>query len=113
VTVSATSGLADGQAVTVHVVPTGGSQIFRVEARMCKAGAVIDFDADFRPAQTGNCGQAAVSQRGRCLKAAAARPYQSVDMTYRVGVGERQLHHPERHAGADHLRTGQPPACSR
>ena len=88
VTVSATSGLADGQAVTVHVVPTGGSQIFGVEARMCKAGAVIDFDADFRPTQTGNCATKPLSANADgYLKAAAAPPYQSVDMTYRVGVG--------------------------
>lgn len=57
-TATPTSGLVDGQVINIHVdaVPPGNptsSQIFGVEARVCKPGAVIDFSADFNPTQTG------------------------------------------------------------
>lgn len=88
VTVSSLSGLRDGQEVKVHAVPTGGSQVFGVEARICAAGRTIDFDADFKPTQTGNCIVRPLSSGSdHHVTVAAAPPYQAVDVAFRVGVG--------------------------
>jgi hypothetical protein len=88
VTVSSTSGLHDGQAVTVHVVPKPGSDIYGIEARVCAPKATITVESDFYPNQTGNCALHALSSRADAhVSVAASPPYQSSDLTFHVGTG--------------------------
>lgn len=88
VRVSSTTALTDGQTIEVNVVPTSGSEVYGVEARLCRAGAQVQFDADMRPTQTGNCIADPLSDGSDAhVVVAGEPPYQSVDLTFRAGVG--------------------------
>lgn len=93
VTASQTTGLVSGQTVSVHVdaVPPGNpssSQIFGVQARVCKPGAAIDFAADFNPTQTGNCVLNPLAPGTDTITTVAtAPPNQSADLNFVVGTG--------------------------
>ena len=80
-----TVGLADGQAVAVHVETVGGITMFDVQAHLCQAGAGIkngfEFDLDgpyCSPSRVSPAADAAVDQRGGGS---------SADLTFHVGVG--------------------------
>lgn len=88
VQVSSTENLRDGDEVTVHVTPTDGSNIYGLEAFICKPDATYLLDADIRPTQTGKCITRPLSAAsGDYVKVAAAAPYQVADLTIKVGVG--------------------------
>ena len=80
-----TVGLADGQAVAVHVETVGGITMFDVQAHLCQAGAGIkngfefDLDGPFcSPSRASPAADAAVDQRGGGS---------SADLTFHVGIG--------------------------
>ena len=86
--VSSTTGLADGDAVTIAVTANAGSEIFGAEARLCAGTAVVQRDADMRPSRTGQCISSPLSSVSDDLVVAmSAPPYASVELTYRVGIG--------------------------
>jgi len=88
VSVSDTSHLRDGDTVSLHVVPEAGSQVYAFEAFLCAGGATFTDDADIRPLQTGKCVTQPLSAiSDKYVQVRAAPPYQSVDGTFRVGVG--------------------------
>ena len=88
VDVSGVDGLGDGQPVTVHVTPSSGSQVYGAEARLCAASAAVRYDAEFTPTMSGLCAPVALSSASDSrVTVAADPPYQSVDLTFRVGVG--------------------------
>ena len=89
VAISNTSGLHDGDAVTVHVTPKDpGKVVFGFEMFICADGASFQLDADIRPAFTGKCIEHPLStSSGDYVKVPAAAPYQSVNGTIKVGVG--------------------------
>lgn len=88
VSLSSTSGLSDGDAVSVHVTPHDGSSIFGLEAFICKADASYLLDADIRPSQTGKCITRPLSESSNdYVKVGVDPPYESADLDFRVGVG--------------------------
>ena len=88
VTVSKTSGLHNGDTIKIHVVPTSGSDVYGVEARMCAEKAGLDLETDFYPNQTGNCVLNALSTgTDTHTQVAVDPPYRSADLTFKVGVG--------------------------
>lgn len=88
VSVSSTTGLSDGDAVSVHVTPHDGSSIFGLEAFICKPDATYLLDADIRPSQTGKCITKPLSGSSNdYVKVGVDPPYESADLDVRVGVG--------------------------
>ena len=88
VQVSSTSNLHDGQTVSIHVTADPGSDIYGIEARLCASSAKITAETDFYPYQTGNCILQPLSADSDAhTQVAIAAPYQTADLTFRVGVG--------------------------
>ena len=89
VSVSNTSGLHDGDTVTVHVTPKDpGKVVYGFEMFICADGASFQLDADVRPTFTGKCIEQPLSTvSGDYIKVAAAAPYVSADGAIKVGVG--------------------------
>jgi hypothetical protein len=88
VKVSKTTGLKDGETVSVHVVPKAGSDIFGIEARVCAPKANIVVETDFYPNQTGYCVLHALTPISDAhTDVAIAPPYQVADLSFRVGIG--------------------------
>jgi hypothetical protein len=88
VSVSDTSNLADGDAVSVHVVPKDGSVVYGFEAWLCAGNETYRYDADIRPTLTGKCVANPLSASSDAYKEVRAQPpYTSADTTFRVGVG--------------------------
>ena len=88
VKVSSTSGLTDGQAVTIHVTPDSGSNVYGAEAFLCAPDATFTLDADIRPSIAGKCVTKRLSPNSLdYLNKAVGPPYQSLDMSFPVGVG--------------------------
>ncbi len=88
VKVSKTTGLKDGETVTVHVVPKAGSDIYGIEARVCAPKANIVVESDFYPNQTGHCVLHALTPISDAhTDVAIGPPYQVADLSFRVGVG--------------------------
>lgn len=86
--VSATKGLRNSSTVTVRGVPQPGSSLFGIEARLCRGDVAITNDIDFRPTMAGLCAVSPLSPGTDArVSEAAAPPYQSVDLTFRVGAG--------------------------
>jgi hypothetical protein len=83
-----TKGLKSGDRVTVHAAPASGSQMFGVEARLCRGDAVIVSDGDFVPTRGGNCivNPLAPGTDTKVLKAGEP-PYSGVDVDFVVGIG--------------------------
>jgi hypothetical protein len=50
-----TDGLVAGQAVHISADRTGTNLLYSIQARLCKSGASIQFDADFNPTAGGQC----------------------------------------------------------
>lgn len=83
-----TSGLADGATVTIPVSPNQGSQLFGVDARLCRGGVSIRFDGEFIPTQGGNCTPAPLSAVSDSRVIVEGRPpFGPLDVTFRVGTG--------------------------
>ena len=94
VTATPLTALSDGDTVSVHVDASAGanggteSQIFGVEARLCRASSVIDFSADFNPTQTGNCIDKPLSAGSDDqTEVVVGPPNLMADLNFRVGVG--------------------------
>ncbi|MDQ6927549.1 MAG: hypothetical protein M3159_02660 [Actinomycetota bacterium] len=88
VTLSPTSNLHDGSEIALHVVPKQGSQIFGFEAFLCADKVPFSYDSDIRPTLSGKCVSKKLSPVSDDYEEVAAPPpYQSVDGTFRVGVG--------------------------
>jgi len=95
VTISATptTGVVDGTVININVDAQSPpnelpSQIFGVEARLCKASSVIDFSADFNPTQTGNCILNALSVNSDAkTQVVTAPPNATAALQFRAGVG--------------------------
>jgi len=88
VSVSATSGLHDGQAVTVTVSADAGSSFYGMDARLCAGGPTIANFYDYTPDPAGNCILHALSADSDAyLEVPVAPPNQSGTLTFRVGVG--------------------------
>ena len=88
VQVSSTSNLHDGQVVSIHVTADPGSDIYGIEARLCASSAKITAETDYYPYQTGNCILQPLSADSDAhTQVAIAAPYQTADLTFRVGVG--------------------------
>lgn len=85
---SGTSGLRSGDRVTVQASPKSGSQLFGVEARLCRGGVAIDSDAEFTPTRGGNCivSPLAPGTDAKVLKAGEP-PYGGLDVGFIVGTG--------------------------
>ena len=86
--VSNTTGLSDGDVVTIHVEADEGSEIYALEARLCAGDAVIEGDSDIRPTQTGKCVPQPLSPSSDAyVEALNNPPYQELDASFRVGEG--------------------------
>ena len=88
VNVSKTGGLKSGDRVTVHASAKSGSQMFGVEARLCRGDVAIVSDGDFVPTRGGNCivNPLAPGTDTKVLKAGEP-PYSGVDVDFVVGTG--------------------------
>lgn len=88
VNVSKTGGLKSGDRVTVHASAKSGSQMFGVEARLCRGDVAIVSDGDFVPTRGGNCivNPLAPGTDTKVLKAGEP-PYLGVDVDFVVGTG--------------------------
>ena len=88
VSVSATSGLHDGQAVTVTVSADKGSAFYGMDARLCAGAPTIATFYDYTPDPAGNCILHALSaDSDSYLEVPVAPPNQTGTLTFRVGVG--------------------------
>ncbi len=86
--VSQTDGVLDGQAVTVHASPESGSQLFGVEARLCRGDVAVSSDGDFAPTLGGVCIDKPLSTGSDAkVSVVGVEPYSGLDVTFRVGVG--------------------------
>jgi hypothetical protein len=88
VNVSKTGGLKSGDRVTVHASAKSGSQMYGVEARLCRGDVAIVSDGDFVPTRGGNCivNPLAPGTDAKILKAGEP-PYSGVDVDFVVGTG--------------------------
>jgi hypothetical protein len=87
VTASPTTGLNDGSVITVNV-DAGTTNIYQIDARLCRGADTYDFDADFNPTQGGKCmsspvGAMAVAKR----TVSTAPPNKLATLSYTVGIG--------------------------
>ena len=74
--------------MVLQITADAGSQVFGAEARLCKADAVVQFDADFRPTLTGQCIADPLSpDTDAHVEAAFAEPYASGELVFRPGAG--------------------------
>jgi len=92
VTVSSTSGLTDAEAVTVHVTPDAGSNVYGAEAFLCAPDTTYSLDADIRPSLSGKCVTKRLSPNSLdYLNKPVGPPYQVLDLSFPVGVGTDQF----------------------
>jgi hypothetical protein len=83
-----TSGLSDGDTVTVQVTAKSGSKIYGADVRLCRGDAVIENTADFAPTQGGQCIAAPLSAGSDAfVELAGSDPFTSLDIPFRVGTG--------------------------
>ena len=88
INIPSTSGMTDGQKVSIHVQANDGSKIFGLEARLCAGMADVQNSADYLPTQGGMCSAHPLSANSDSrLEVASEPPHQSVDVDFRVGVG--------------------------
>ena len=88
-TVTNSTGLADGEPLTIHVEADDGSQVYVAEARLCAGGTVVQTDSDMRPSRTGHCISSPLSAVSDDFVSVESQPpYASLDLTFRVGVGQ-------------------------
>jgi hypothetical protein len=88
VSVNPTSGLVDGQAVSIHAQAASGSDLFEIRTHLCRAGAVIENTVDF-DFDGPNCSPTPMSANADYETIVAIRPGTggAGDATFRVGVG--------------------------
>ncbi len=85
---SATTGLHDGQAVTVTVTADPGSDFYGLDARLCAASPAITTFYDYTPDPAGNCILHPLSANSDAfLQLPVSPPYHTGTLTFRVGVG--------------------------
>ena len=83
-----TDGVIDGQAVTVRADPETGSQLYGVEARLCRGDRAVVTDGDFAPSLGGMCIDKPLSAVSDAkVSVLGQEPFGSLDVTFRVGVG--------------------------
>jgi hypothetical protein len=83
-----TDGVVDGQSVTVHASPDTGSQLFGVEARLCRGDVAVTGDGQFAPTLGGACIDKPLSAVSDAkVTVVGVEPYAGLDVTFRVGVG--------------------------
>jgi hypothetical protein len=88
--VSATTGLADGDVVTIEVAARDGSEIYVAEARLCAGDQEISEDIDMRPSLTGKCVSSPLSAGSDdFVSVASVPPYESLRLDFRAGVGSQ------------------------
>ncbi len=93
------SGLRTGDVVTVRVDPIAGSQLFGVDARLCRGDAAVRFDGEFIPTQGGICTPTALSPNSDARITVEGRPpYGGLDVDFRVGTGSSSF---KTQSGAD------------
>lgn len=82
------SKIVSGDVVTVRAEPKPGSQLFGVEARLCRGDVGIDNDGLFRPTVGGVCiiDPLAVGTDAK-VDVENAPPYGGIDLEFRVGEG--------------------------
>ena len=88
VDVSSSAGLSSGSVVKIHGIPQPGSSLFGIEARLCRGDVAITNEIDFRPTMGGVCLVAPLAAGTDAhVTEAAAPPYLSVDLSFKVGTG--------------------------
>lgn len=89
---SATEGLRSGDVVTVVASPSGGSQAFAVEARLCAGSASIKFDAEMFPTRSGFCiAKPFTEGTDSFLEVLNTPPYGPITVNFRVGTGSQSF----------------------
>jgi hypothetical protein len=88
VSVSSTSDLTDAQPVDIHITPDAGANVYGAEAFLCAPDTTFRLDADIRPSISGKCVTKRLSPKSLdYLNKAVGPPYQSLDLSFPVGVG--------------------------
>lgn len=88
VALSSTTGLSDGQEVSIKVTPDGGSQVYGLEVFVCAPNQTFTQDADVRPTQSGKCISKRISAKSDDYKfVKVGPPYREANVTFRVPVG--------------------------
>lgn len=88
VTVSNTESIASGTAVAIRAEPEQQSELFGVEARLCRADVAVLDDGMFTPTLGGVCTPTALApETDARLSKIGTPPYQGIDLDFRVGVG--------------------------
>lgn len=88
VTVSNTESLASGTAVAIRAEPEQQSELYGVEARLCRGDVAVLDDGMFTPTLGGVCTPTALApETDARLSKIGAPPYQGIDLDFRVGVG--------------------------
>jgi hypothetical protein len=88
VSVSPTSGLTDGQVVSIHAQAAPGSDLYEIRTHLCRPGAVIENTVDF-DFDGPNCSPTPVSPNADYETIVTIPPGTggTGDATFRVGVG--------------------------
>jgi hypothetical protein len=108
VSVTPTTRLVDGQALTIHAEAHPGVTMYDVQVHLCKGGAGVQngFEFDF---DGPNCSPSAVSPNADSVARQAIAPGTSAaDLTFRVGVGTGQPW--DEYLGGSHTLTCGPDA---
>lgn len=85
---SATEGLRPGDVVSAVTTPSGGSQAFAVEARLCRGDVAIMFDAEMFPTRAGLCiAKPFVEGTDSFVEIVNRPPYGPITVKFRVGTG--------------------------
>jgi hypothetical protein len=85
---TSTTGMHDGQTVTVTVTADPGSDFYDMDARLCAGTPAITNFYDFTPDPAGNCILHPLSpDSDNYVDAPVGPPYRTGTLTFRVGVG--------------------------
>lgn len=88
VTVSNNESIASGSVVAIRAEPEQQSELYGVEARLCRADAAVLDDGMFTPTLGGVCTPTALApETDARLSKIGTPPYQGIDLDFRVGVG--------------------------
>jgi len=82
------SKVSSGDVVTVRAEPNAGSQMYGVDARLCRGDVGISNEGAFRPTVGGNCIIDPLSPgTDAVVNLENANPSQGLDVEFRVGTG--------------------------
>lgn len=85
---SGNSKVSSGDTVKVHADPKSGSQLFGVEARLCRGDVGVNNDGLFRPTVGGVCIIDPLTPESDAkVDVENAPPYGGIDLSFRVGTG--------------------------